>query len=120
MSKRAAKIRKLRALARDKGAFENEAAVALAKAQALETSTPKKIASDIARLLKERGMATVRVRRRAREDDWNLIRSVGFGSARPSKIPPEFDADVSYLRNKDLYRIRRVRVSPPSCDGTTE
>jgi hypothetical protein len=35
------KIRKLRALAHDKGAFANEAAVALTKAQALETSTPK-------------------------------------------------------------------------------
>src|SRR5262245_3880864 len=99
MSTRAEKIRKLRALARDKGAFENEAAVALAKAQALETSTPKKIARDIGQLIEKRGMV-VRVRRRAREDDWDLIRSVGFGSARPSKIPPKFDADVSYLRNK--------------------
>jgi pyruvate/2-oxoglutarate dehydrogenase complex dihydrolipoamide acyltransferase (E2) component len=100
MSTRRDKIRKLRALARDKGAFENEAAVALAKAQALEASTPEKIASDIAQLLKERGLATVRVRRRARDDDWDLIRTAGFGSARPSKIPPKFDADVSYLRNK--------------------
>jgi hypothetical protein len=98
MSTRAAKIRKLHALARDKGAFENEAAIALAKAQALEALAPKKIAEAIAQLLEKRGM-TVRVRRRAREDNWSLISSIGFGLAR-IKIPPRFDADVSYLRNR--------------------
>jgi hypothetical protein len=36
MTTRTEKIRKLRALARDKGAFKHEAALALAKAQELE------------------------------------------------------------------------------------
>jgi len=99
MSKRAEKIRKLLRLARDRGAFENEAAVALAKAQALEALTPKNIAHAIAQLLEKRGMAAVRVRRRAREDDWDLISGVSFSLVR-RKVPAKFDADVSYLRNR--------------------
>jgi len=45
----------------------------------------------------------VRVRRRKREDDWDLIYTVGFGSGARSKVPPKFDADVSYLWDRRIY-----------------
>jgi Protein of unknown function (DUF2786) len=88
MTTRTEKVRKLRALARDKGAFANEAAVALAKAQALEFRTAKAIAHAIAQLLEARGMQ-VRVRRR---------RSAGEPWLR-SKV----DADVRYFCSRSRY-----------------
>ena len=64
MSTRKEKIRKLHALARDKGASKHEAALALEKAQELEakTLTAKAIAHIVAQLLEARGLK-VRVRR---------------------------------------------------------
>jgi hypothetical protein len=103
MTTRKEKIRKLYALARDKGAFENEAAVARAKAQALEALTTKKIAHDIGQLLQKHGMV-VRVRRRAREDDWQGYHYVGMWRC-ASKVRMLVDADVSYLRNRIYIEV---------------
>ena len=61
MTTQTEKVRKLRALARSPN--RHEAALALAKAQALEPRTAKAIAHAIAQLLAARGMQ-VRVRRR--------------------------------------------------------
>jgi Protein of unknown function (DUF2786) len=91
MSRRAEKVRKLRALARDKSAFANEAAVALAKAQALESKTAKTIAHAIAQLLEKRGLVA-RVRRRHRRHD-------------DGHVGKEIDADVGYLSYRD-YNMR--------------
>jgi hypothetical protein len=101
MSTRTEKIRKLRALAHSgSGAFPHEAAVALRMAEALDAKTPnaKAVAQAVAKVLKERGM-TVRVRRRAREDDWRGYYWQGMYRMSASKISP-VDADVSYLRNR--------------------
>lgn len=86
MTTRTEKVRKLRALARDKGAFANESAVALAKAQALEFRTAKAIARAIGQLLEARGMQ-VRVRRRGTEERWSRV-----------------DVDVRYFCSRSRYR----------------
>jgi hypothetical protein len=64
MTTQTEKVRKLRALARSPN--KHEAALALAKAQALESKTAKAIAYAIEQLLKEREL-TVRVRRHSGE-----------------------------------------------------
>jgi Protein of unknown function (DUF2786) len=79
MSTRAARIRKLRALARSPN--RHEAALAKAKAQELDSRTAaKEVARAIARLLEERGL-TVHMKRRA-------------GSQRAR---PKVDAVVNYF-----------------------
>jgi Protein of unknown function (DUF2786) len=95
-TRRAEKVRKLRALARDKGAFENEAAVALAKAQALETKTVKAIAYAVARLLETRGLVA-RVRRRNREKDDQWPRS-------------KVDAEVRYYCSRSRYSHHQFEI----------
>ena len=87
------KIRKLYALARDKGAFKHEAESALAKAQELEAKTPtaKAIAHAIEQFLRTRGLV-VRVRRRQRLGEDPVCQEL------ESKI----DVDVNYF-----YRVHR-------------
>jgi hypothetical protein len=121
MSTRTEKIRKLRALAHSgSGAFPHEAAVALRMAEALEAKTPnaKAVAQAVAKVLKERGM-TVRVRRRAREDDWRGYYWQGI-------VPNERVENQSRRCRRELpqkpslYRTQCLRFPPPSmADGTT-
>jgi uncharacterized C2H2 Zn-finger protein len=94
MTTQSEKVRKLRALARDKGAFANEAAVALAKAQALESRTAKVIARAIAQLLKTRGL-TVRVRRRSGEH-WQPT--------------PRVDATVQYHSSRSRHSNHQFEI----------
>ena len=97
MTTRTEKIRKLRALTRDRGAFENEAAVALAKAQALELRTAKAIAWAIAQLLETRGLI-VRVRRRGAEEHRSRV-----------------DVDVRYFCSGKQQQ-KPISATPPNHD----
>jgi Protein of unknown function (DUF2786) len=90
-SMRTEKVRKLRALAQSPN--EHEAALALAKAQALELPTAKAIAHAIAQLLEARGMV-VRVRRH-RADGWPR-----------SKV----DADVSYRFSRARGSRHQIKI----------
>jgi hypothetical protein len=90
MTSQTEKVRKLRALARSPN--RHEAALALAKAQALEPSTAKAIAHAIARLLEARGLM-VRVRRRS--GDGGLDR----GSMSPCSITAA-EADTRITNSK--------------------
>jgi hypothetical protein len=96
MTTRKEKIRKLRALARDKGAFENEAAVALAKARELEdkTITAKALALAVCRMLEERGLV-VRVRPRRAEE---------------YRTRPKVDVDVRYFNSRDTRSGQNIRI----------
>ena len=77
----------LRALARDKGAFANEAAVALAKAQALESELPRQLP-----------MLSRNYLRRAE------CRFACGGRGRRRTLVVEVDVDVRYFCSRSRYR----------------
>jgi Protein of unknown function (DUF2786) len=95
MTTRKEKIRKLRTLARDKGAFENEAAVAWAKARELEDRmiTAKALALAVCRMLEARGLV-VRVRPRRTED----------------RTRSKVDVDVRYFCSRDTRSGQNIRI----------
>jgi hypothetical protein len=97
MTTKREKIRKLRALA--KSPNKHEAALALAKAEALEArmrpTTAKAIAHAVAQLLEARGMK-VRVKPRVRADE--------------SALRPKVDADVRYFVSRDRRSKHQIKI----------
>ena len=96
MTGRAAKLRKLRALAGSPN--RHEAALARAKAQALESQTAaKEVARAIARLLEERGLA-VQVKRRGlcprSEPRVDALVSYFVSRARPYEGSPQLNIEI--------------------------